>query len=1053
MRLPRLRGLVLLVPLLGAVPLAAVAAGAEGAEPGCNAIELTNEKPVAIAGGERHCASVSLAAGDFILLEVEQLGADVALRLYDPAGGETARADSPNDATGREELAAIAETAGEHRIEIAAGTAGAYRSRLTTWPATAADRARVEADRRWRAARERLAAGAAAEAAAGFREAAAAFRELGLGRREADALTGLYRAHAGLGERELEALFSERAGDLYAGDGEPLQAAAALLHAGRLHLDLGDPGRAVPPLERAIPLYEEAGWPRGVALALGSLGVADLEGGRLQPALERVQRGLELAREIGDGNVEAQLLCELAGVLLALHRPAEALAAAERARELFLPDDPPGGPATALQRSAQAALQLGNPERAESSMRSALVLLAAPEDRAVALLTLGDARRRRADFEGARAALTEGLELARKARDRRTEGYLLFEMGYLSTLAGKPAAGLALHDRAAALLTEAGDRRGRAAAEARGAQALAALGRTEEAWRRLSAALETVEGLRAETERGDFRASYFAFRQDYYEIGLDLLAALHAREPDAGHDRAAFHLNERRLARELVDDLAVEPAPVTAPPELLAEERRLEGELAALASRPAGGATGGAPGGEIDDLLARLHTARGRLREARLEGGRPPAPGAVTAAEVQAELLDPETVLLVFALGEERSRLWCLTAGSFESFPLPGRDEIERRAGDFAELAARRSPLAESSRHQHGLRLTELLLAPATGRLAGRRLAIVADGGLQRLPFAALPAPGEPARFLIEKHELVLLPSATALAALRRAPAPPPAARGRIAAFADPVYNAADPRVGAAAQAAAPGAVSGVAALGPARGAGEPAAEVLRGPALAAPGTDDLTRSARDLGADPFERLPHSLAEAQRILALAPAPGNVLAAGFEADRDTLIEFFAGDRGDAAEYAVLHFATHALVHPDHPELSGLVLSLVDREGRPQNGFLRAFEISRLRLAADLVVLSACESGIGTDLRGEGMASLARSFFHAGARRVIATLWRVSDEKTATLMERFYRVYLAEGRPPAAALRAAQLAAMGERATREPYYWAGFVLQGDWRKEGS
>jgi CHAT domain-containing protein len=140
-----------------------------------------------------------------------------------------------------------------------------------------------------------------------------------------------------------------------------------------------------------------------------------------------------------------------------------------------------------------------------------------------------------------------------------------------------------------------------------------------------------------------------------------------------------------------------------------------------------------------------------------------------------------------------------------------------------------------------------------------------------------------------------------------------------------------------------------------------------------------------------------------------------------------------------------------VHPEHPELSGLVLSLVDRAGRPQNGFLRAFEISRLRLDAGLVVLSACESGIGTDLRGEGMASLARSFFHAGARRVVATLWPVSDEKTATLMERFYRGHLAAGKPPAAALRAAQLAALREPATREPYYWAGFVLQGDWRRE--
>jgi CHAT domain-containing protein len=146
---------------------------------------------------------------------------------------------------------------------------------------------------------------------------------------------------------------------------------------------------------------------------------------------------------------------------------------------------------------------------------------------------------------------------------------------------------------------------------------------------------------------------------------------------------------------------------------------------------------------------------------------------------------------------------------------------------------------------------------------------------------------------------------------------------------------------------------------------------------------------------------------------------------------------------------VHFATHSLLNNQHPELSGIVLSLVDRQGESQDGFLRLYEVYNLRLAADLVVLSACQTALGKEVKGEGLVGLTRGFMYAGAPRVVASLWKVGDKATAELMRRFYQRMLRDGLRPAAALRAAQVSMMKERQWQAAYYWAGFVLQGEWR----
>jgi CHAT domain-containing protein len=192
----------------------------------------------------------------------------------------------------------------------------------------------------------------------------------------------------------------------------------------------------------------------------------------------------------------------------------------------------------------------------------------------------------------------------------------------------------------------------------------------------------------------------------------------------------------------------------------------------------------------------------------------------------------------------------------------------------------------------------------------------------------------------------------------------------------------------------------------------------------------------------PLDPLPLTRLEAESIAALVPPDQRWVALGVQASRDAVLG------GELARYRIVHFATHSRVDPRLPALSGVLLSQVGGDGKPRQGLLSLEDVYNLRLDADLVVLSGCETALGREVRGEGLMGLARGFLQAGALRVVASLWPVQDRATAELMSRFYRAMLRDGRTPAAALREAQLALSRDRRWGDPYYWAGFILLGEW-----
>jgi CHAT domain-containing protein len=313
-------------------------------------------------------------------------------------------------------------------------------------------------------------------------------------------------------------------------------------------------------------------------------------------------------------------------------------------------------------------------------------------------------------------------------------------------------------------------------------------------------------------------------------------------------------------------------------------------------------------------------------------------------------------------------------------------------SGETSDARRTRLQRASTTLGRVSRELGDALIAPAAALLRNRtRLLIVADGNLQALPFALLPSPGALGRPLGSVYELVRLPSASVGVALRARAATRARASERIAVFADPVFS--------------------------------------RPSAVAAPSPTD----------EWLPRLRFSRTEADAIARLAPR------------RTELWTDFAADRSAALgagleQFDIVHLAAHAVIDNDRPQLSGIVLSQVDRDGAPRNGVVRLHELYNLALNARLVVLSACRTAVGRAVDGEGLVGFARGYLHAGADAMVGTLWDVDDRATAAFMSRFYAALLSEKRSPAAALRLAREALRADARFAQPHDWAGFVLVG-------
>lgn len=973
---------------------------------------------------------VPMSAGEYLELTVQQRRVDLVVTVLDGAW-PVAEFDAPSGADGPEEVAFVAAHRGAFIVEVrplASGDSGGYRLELTALrPAAGLDRARAAAATAFGAAERLRSAGsgvALRAAVASYHAARAGFHELGAPAREALVLRRLAEALCELGESGAAVAPLREARDLALRSGLESETVAILNRLGGTYAFLGQAREAAAAHEEALARASAHADARGQAASLTALGRLHQSLGDFQSALVSFDQALALWRTLEERGFEAATLQSLGECYTRIGYSDEALDLIQAAADLCRHAGDRRGLASAVTLIGWIRYWQGDARAALGEYDEALKLwdqigdqrgqAGAWDRRGTALLALGA-------LDEARAAYARALAICRRNGGRLDEAHVRANQAKLEAAQGDLAASVRAYREATAAFRSLRDKEAEAHALLGWARVEQRLGRLRAARARVAAALQIVESLRGGLDSPGLRATYLAARHELYTTYVTLLMQEHDRDPGAGYDREAFEVSERSRARSLLElvvharDRAAHPAQDA--PDEGAERSALRASVERRIRALATGQDAAAGESELRALL---------LDYDRLERLPSQARPALDVAALQG-LLDGDTLLIEYLLADEGSYVWFLGRDTFGSRRLAPRVEIERLALHVHRLLARsRGASARTAWVNAARELSQRVLAPICHALAGKRLVIVADGALHDVPFAALPEPscaegraaaGTEFTPLVTRHEIVGLPAGSLLPLLRR-PRPRPHRR-TLALFADPVFEADDVRVRARAGSA------------PARppaapGAGAPASLRARGFVL---GT--------------FKRLASTRDEAAAILRLVRPGAAFTALDFDANRDTVLA------ADLREYRILHFATHGLLNERRPELSGLVLSLVDPAGRPRDGFLSAHDVAQLDAPADLVVLSACHTAAGRGVAGEGILGPTRSFFAAGAQRVIVSLWDVSDVATSQLMADMYAQLLRHGRPPAQALRAAQLRLLEDERWRAPFYWAGFTLQGDWR----
>jgi tetratricopeptide (TPR) repeat protein len=802
----------------------------------------------------------------------------------------------------------------------------------------------------------------------------------------------------------------------------------------------------------------------------------------LGEALVEFQEALAVYREAGDRAAEGTWLNNLGHVYQGLGRPEEALDHYQQALAIMREVRDRVGERRALNSVGMFYQRLGRPQEALAHLQQALTICRALRDRAEegrVLANVGMVYRSLGRPEDALEHYQQALAISRERGDRAGEGRALNNAGVVCRSLGRSQEALEQLQQALAIMREVGDRRTEASALNNVGMIYRRLGQPQEALEHFQQAIEIAERVRGEILSEELRTSYFATVSDLYGAYVALLV-------EQGQTDRALHAAERGKARAFLELLAEAQAQIRegADPALLEEERSLlaqlnftHQQLIEMHSQPSEQREAIADlrrrEQELEEVLRRNQDA---IKQASPKYAALTQPDIWDMGQIQDELLDEHTALLEYVLGDQQSFLFVVLKDEFEVFFLPPKEEIETLVRELRDAVIN----PELASYPHGHELYRALIdreVEVAGRkrraveiIRGKRLLIIADGVLHYLPFELLlteppqgasgpepPAAGgdEPRRgaaaggeivpgqagppmdfaalsYLVRRHAIVYAPSASVAGLLKQEhQGHPEAWPQELVAFAEPEL--------------------------PGEEAQEKGQPVIMEAALA-----HTKRGAY------LEPLPYTRQEVTHIAALIePDPRLQPVEQGQTDRYDGKQVSLRLKGEATKEAVLarfdpqtnppptrfvHLSTHGLLDEEKPQFSGLVLSY----GPSGDPFWHTFEIFNARIPADLVVLSACETGLGKVVSGEGVVGLARAFMYAGSPSVCVSLWKVPDRPTADFMEVFYRFLLPGHREDgsalgkAEALRQAQLEAIELGGpTAHPYFWAPFVLLGEWR----
>jgi CHAT domain-containing protein/tetratricopeptide (TPR) repeat protein len=804
---------------------------------------------------------------------------------------------------------------------------------------------------------------------------------------------------------------------------------------GYIYDDIGDITQAESHVGRAYLLWSDLSDTRGKALAQKEIGAIALDKGERQKALDDELLALNLFTVAGDKLGEASSNVFLGSILEQLGELDVAIDFHQRALQIYRELGSGVGEAVALSEVGHTYFTAGHLSEAEEYSTEWIHLSFALGDlrqESMSYAQLGLIKDSRGQISNAIHLYRKALAISRNAGDARAQVEALLHLGANETQLGN------LEEAHAYLIqvSQLSDQIGDASAKATALYELARIGYLRDdlkvARSCLEAGIEIFELERREVANRNLRAFFFDSAHNFYSLYVDVLMRMYQESGSSELVGIALDAAERGRGRSMLDLVGDSGNRITVDSSMTGRERTLRELLNSKAQeqlRLQGGRNRRQAinmlSEEVRTLAFQYREIEGRIEDqfmgARLESH------PLSFSQIEAEL-DNSTVALEYSLGEFRSYFWLIKRDSISVYALPSRIEIEQKVRPilaYLEAGPSASETDERQFSRNALDLSQVLFGPIATLIEGKRLIIIPDASLAYLPFGVLPSPSFDAKSntsipLVVEHEIVKVPSASVMVALRLRQNQKRSTAEQIAVFADPVFDRNDPRIQKSDRSDSRQA-EGFSTLHLSRALGQP-------------------KEWKERGVIP--RLPATRTEAETIRNLAPAEKAEITLDFDVNRKAIVD------KDLRNYRIIHFATHATVDIEIPELSGIVLSLVDKTGEPQDGYLRLADIQGLVLQANLIVLSACSTNRGKRLRGEGVTSLSHGFLESGAGSVLASAWKVDDEATSVLMQQFYYNVLRLNQTPAMALRFAQTWMLKQEQWSAPYNWAAFELEGDW-----
>ncbi|MGH9904475.1 MAG: tetratricopeptide repeat protein, partial [Pyrinomonadaceae bacterium] len=810
-----------------------------------------------LKGGETQSYSILVEAGQFLHVNVEQKGIDVVATLVGGDGKPILKIDSPNSIWGLEPLIAIAETSGNYRIDVSStnksAAPGHYEIRVVALrEAIPTDKEPVAADRIfWEANRLRVQRTAASsrEAIEKFKQALSFFQSAGEQYRQALTLTLIGSIHAGLGEPQLALEHHEKVLPLFRILEDRIGQSTTLINIGGMHDVLGNLPKALDYFNQALSILEP-----GRALAIeatirSNIGKVHSDLSNWHESLEDYHQALSIFRKTGEKRREGITLNNIGTTHWFLGQLDKALEYFQEALVLRRSSGDKAGEAQTLTNMGRVYAALGQREKALENYDLALGLQRTVGDRLGESNTLNQIGRLYAalnDHQKALGFYQQSLQLARDVGNRREEGIALNNIAHANRVLRQPQSSLDYHNQALKIFQSIGDRQHEADSFYGLALTESDLGNSSMAGEHVARALSLFEDVRSKAGAEQSRSSFLASKQDAYQFYIDLLMTMHRQQPTKNFDALALQTSERARARSLLEMLAESHADIRkgVNTELLERERSLTQQLNGKAQRQIQmlGQKGSQDrlaelNKEISALEDEYRQVQASIRESSPAYAALTQPQPVTLKEIQQQL-DPNTLLLEYSLGDQRSYLWAVTANSIKSYELPKRELIQKSAREFYELLTTRGnsvpgeaaepkkirlASVDSKLLVTATELSAMVLGPVASELGSKRLVIVASESLQYVPFGALPMSGSEStasqvalsdtrssrshprtasdarsptyRPLILNHEIISLPSASAFALHRKNLAGRKVAEKAVAVIADPVFSNNDERL------------------------------------------------------------------------------------------------------------------------------------------------------------------------------------------------------------------------------------------------------------------